>query len=283
VAIVAITRQAGSDGDPLGEQLADRLQYRLVRRTDLLRLAADVGGPGAWERSPELRERTPSFWERLNEDRQRHASVLRSVVVQLAEQDDVVIVGLGAGQLLSRLGQVLRLLVIAPPDVRLARVMQAGFEDTPGPLNQEQARDLIRRRDRETVGYMRYLFRIDWLEPHHWDMVINTGRFTLPQTVEVIVAMIDGGQLEPNAADRQRLANLGLACRVESALMRQPSVWVNGLKVWADRGHVRLEGEVLAEDDRDPILAVEDIVREIEGVQSIDSALRIQPPPRLSM
>jgi cytidylate kinase len=283
VAIVAITRQAGSDGDALGELVADCLGYRLVRRTDLLRLAADVGGPGAWERSPELRERTPSFWERLNEDRQRHVSVLRSVVVQLAEEDDVVIVGLGAGQLLSRLGQVLRLLVVAPPEVRLERVMESGFEDTRGPLSQDQARELIRRRDRETVGYMRYLFRIEWLEPHHWDMVINTGRLSLPQAVELIAAPIRHGDLQPTSADRQRLGNLALACRVESTLMRQPTVWVNGLKVWADRGHVRIEGEVLAEDDRDPVLAVEDIVREIEGVQSIDCALRIQPPPRLSM
>ena len=49
---------------------------------------------------PELRERSATFWERLNDERPRYASVLRRAVTQLAEEGDVVIVGLGGGQLL---------------------------------------------------------------------------------------------------------------------------------------------------------------------------------------
>ncbi len=282
MAIVAITRQAGSQGDALGEAVAARLGYDLVRRTDLLRLAADIGGPDAWDQSPELRERNPSFWERLNDDRQRHVGVLRSVVVQLAERDRVVIVGLGAGQLLGQLHQVLRLLVIAPPKVRLARVMDSGFEETPGPLSHEQAQELVRRRDRETIGYMRYLFHIDWLEPQHWDLVINTGRFSVGQASELIAAMVEGGLAEPTAADRERLGNMALACRVESTLLRDPSIWINGLKVRADDGHVTIEGDVMADDDADPIETAQGIARAVPGVTSVVAELRLQPPPRLT-
>jgi cytidylate kinase len=279
--VITVSRHPGSLGDTLARALAERLSYRLVERNELIQLAERIGGPDiAWERSPELRERSPSFWERLNEERRRYASVLRRVTTHLAEEDDVVIAGLGAGQLLKGLSHVLRLQVVAPVELRLERVMERGFDDIQGPLTRERARDLIRSRDREAAGYMRYLFNIDWMDPQYWDMVINTGRFTVPQAAEIVAAVVENGLLEPSLPDRQRLANLVLASRVESTVLGDPSVWVNGLKVVAQDGHVRLEGEVITEDDRD---AVEQVVRAIEGVTAIDNDLRVQPPPLTGM
>src|SRR5918912_3373665 len=229
MAVITISRHPGSLGDTIARALAERLHYRLVERNELVQLAETVGGADvAWERSPELRERSPSFWERLNEERRRYASVLRRVTTTLAEEDNVVIVGLGAGQLLKGLSNVLRLQIIAPMDVRLERLMERGFDDVPGPLSRDRARDLIRKADRDISGYMRYLFNIDWLEPQHWDMVINTGRFSVSETVEIVVAIVDSGTLEPSGLDRQRLANLSLASRVEATVLGDPTVWVNG-------------------------------------------------------
>src|SRR5919197_5691723 len=275
--VITVSRHPGSLGDTLARALAERLQYRLVDRGELVQLAETVGGPhAAWERSPELRERSPSFWERLNEERRRYASVLRRVTTHLADEGDVVIVGLGAGQLLKGLSNVLRLQIIAPMDVRLERVMERGFDDVPGPLSRDRARDLIRQRDRDISGYMRYLFNIDWLEPHHWDIVINTGRFSVLETVDIVVAIVDSGALEPSAMDKQRLATLSLASRVEATVLGDPTVWVNGLKVVAQDGRVRIEGEVITEEDRD---AVEQVVRAIDGVRHVENDLRVQPPP----
>jgi cytidylate kinase len=261
--------------------LAERLTYRLVERAELVQLAERFGGSDvAWDRAPELRERSPSFWERLNEERRRYASVLRRVTTQLAQDDDVVIVGLGSGQLLKGLTNVLRLQIIAPMDVRLERVMERGFDEIAGPLSRDRARDLIRKQDRDISGYIRYMFNIDWLEPHHWDLVINTGRFSVSETVEIVAAIVDSGALEPSTLDQQRLANLALASRVEATVLGDPTVWVNGLKVVAQDGRVRIEGEVITEEDRE---AVEQIVHAIEGVRQIDNDLRVQPPPLTGM
>src|SRR3982074_1356694 len=126
MAVITISRHPGSLGDTVARAAAERLRYRLVERTELGRLAERIGGSDvAWDRAPELRERSPSFWERLNEERRRYASVLRRVTTQLAEEDGVVIAGLGAGQLLKGLSNVLRLQIIAPMDVRLERGLAA--------------------------------------------------------------------------------------------------------------------------------------------------------------
>jgi cytidylate kinase len=281
MAVITISRHPGSLGDTIARALADRLDYRLVERSELIRVAERIGGTDvAWDRAPELRERSPSFWERLNEERRRYASVLRRATTQLAEEDDVVIVGLGGGQLLKGLSNVLRLQIIAPMDVRLERVMERGFDDVPGPLSRDKARDLIRKADRDTNGYMRYMFNIDWLEPHHWDLVINTGRFSVHETVDIVTAIVASGMLEPSTLDRQRLGNLALASRVEATVLGDPTVWVNGLKVVAQDGRIRMEGEVITEEDRE---AVEQIVREIEGVRHVENDLRVQPPPLTGM
>jgi cytidylate kinase len=281
VAVITISRHPGSLGDTVARALADRLNYRLVERGELVQLAERIGGSDvAWDRAPELRERSPTFWERFNEERRRFASVLRRVTTQLAEDDDVVIVGLGGGQLLKGLSNVLRLQIIAPMDVRIERLMERGFDDVPGPLSRDRARDLIRHSDRDIAGYMRYLFNIDWLESHHWDMVINTGRFSVSETVEIVVAIVDSRALEPSAMDRQRLANLSLASRVEATVLGDPTVWVNGLKVVAQDGRVRIEGEVITEEDRE---AVEQVVRAVDGVRHIENDLRVQPPPLTGM
>lgn len=281
MAVITISRHPGSLGDTIARALAERLNYRLVERNELIKLAERIGGPDvAWERSPELRERSPSFWERLNEERRRYASVLRRVTTHLAEEDDVVITGLGAGQLLKGLGNVLRLQIIAPTEVRLERVMERGYDEIHGPLSKDKARDLIRANDRDAAGYMRYLFNIDWMDPQHWDIVLNTGRFSVDEAVAIVAAIVESGALEPSAVDRQRLANLVLASRVEATVLGDPTVWVNALKVVAQDGRVRIEGEVITEEDRD---AVEQVVRMIEGVRHIDNDLRVQPPPLTGM
>jgi cytidylate kinase len=281
MAVITISRHPGSLGDTIARAVAERLNYRLVEREELIRLAERIGGTDvAWDRAPEMRERSPSFWERLNEERRRYASVLRRATTELAEEDCVVIVGLGGGQLLKGLSNVLRLQLIAPMEVRLERVMERGFDDVPGPLSRDKARDLIRKSDRDIGGYMRYMFNIDWLEPHHWDMVINTGRFGIGETVQMVAAIVDSGMLEPSTLDKQRLANLALASRVEATVLGDPTVWVNGLKVIAQDGRVRMEGEVITEEDRD---AVEQIVQSIEGVRQTDNDLRVQPPPLTGM
>jgi cytidylate kinase len=279
VPIVTLSRLPGSLGDEVAQGLAERLGFRLVTRPELIRLADEqLGGPGAWERSPELGERAPSFWERVTGERQhyRYCAVLRSVVFQRAEQDDVVIAGLGAGRVLRGLPQVLAVLVTAPPDVRLERIVERGFEGVAGPLPRDRARDLLRRREHDSATYMRYMFGINWLEAHHWDLVLDTSRFAVPQSVEVLSAIVERGLLQATPADRQRLADLGLASRVEQTLLGRPGVLPDRLKVVADSGRVRLEGEVGDEADR---AAAEQAARAVPGVRELQSELLVHAPP----
>lgn len=267
---------AGALGDEVAEGLAQHLGYRLVRREDLIRLAGEfLGTDDALERSPELRERSPSFWERLNESRQRYSTVLRSVVIGLAEEGDVVIIGLGAGQFLRGLRHVIRVQIIASRELRAQRLVESGDPQVKGSFTPDQARDYLRQRDRDSAGYIRYLAGIDWLDSSYWDVVVNTGSFTVEESVELIAAAARVRNASADARDEQRLRNLALASRVEVELVTSQQVWVSNLHVVARQGEVRVEGSVVTDEDRD---VAEQVALGVEGVRVVQNALRIQPP-----
>ena len=58
MAVITISRHPGSLGDTIARALAERLQYRLVERSELIQVAERIGGTDvAWDRAPEMRER----------------------------------------------------------------------------------------------------------------------------------------------------------------------------------------------------------------------------------
>src|SRR5919204_5080976 len=121
--VVTLTRQIGSLGDEIGRTLADQLGYRYLDSHGVFEAMRAYGGD-VEPTAPEVQEKQPSFWERLNEERRRHSIMLRSAVYSFAKEDDCVIVGLGASMLLRGLSHVLKALTIAPLETRVQRVME---------------------------------------------------------------------------------------------------------------------------------------------------------------
>lgn len=279
MAIITVTRQIGSEGDAIGRALAERLGYRFLDKRSVaqaMRAYGDDVAPG----TPEIEEKQPSFWERLNEERRRHTIMLRSAVYSFALEDNCVIVGVGASMLLRGLSHVLKVLCVAPFEVRVKRVMEQGAPEQGGPLEREAAVELVRNRDREVAGYLRYLFNVDYLDPKLYDVVLNTGRWEVPGAVEYLSDLLQLPELTKTPESAQRLADLALGSLVEARIVSSTGVWVHGLRATAERGVVTITGEVITDEDRD---IAEEIAGAVPGVRSVINELRIQPPPLTGM
>lgn len=277
--IVTVTRQLGSEGDAIGRALAERLGFRHLDKRSIVQAMRAYGGEVELS-APEIEEKKPSFWERLNEERRRHSILLRSAVYSFALENDCVIVGVGASMLLKDLSHVLKVLTIAPLEVRVGRVMADGSLDQPGPANAEAAQEMIRGKDRETAGYLRYLFNIDFLEPKHYDIVINTARWSVGSVAEYLGDLIKFPEINKTSESAERLQNLALASLVEARLVNNAGIWVHGLRVTAEQAEVTLTGEVITDEDRD---IAEEIAANVPGVRDVINELRIQPPPLTGM
>ena len=276
--VVTIARQLGSLGDEIGQALAARLGFRYLDHHLLPSYVRDFGEvePNA----PEIAETRPSFWERLNEERRRHAIMVRSGVYRFARDNDAVIVGLGANVLLGGLSHVLRVLTVAALTPRVERVMQKGTVGNPKPLSREEATEIVRRSDRERGGYIRYMHNTDWNDVHGYDLVLNTSSLTIEQGVAWTAATLERAEVTPTAGSLQAIEDLALAGRVEAILISNSGLWVHGLKATAERGVVTISGEVITDEDRE---YAEEAARAVDGVRLIVNELRIQPPPLTGM
>lgn len=280
MAVVTIARQVGALGDEVGRALAERVGYQFVDRQALLNAAAAYTQVEISTSVPEIEERKPSFWERLNEERNRYRVILRSAMLEFAVQDRAVVIGMGGGFMLGDFSHVLRTMAVSPLGTRIDRIAQAGTPERPGPIEREVARDYVRHADRERSGFVRYLFNVDWLEPDRYDVVINTGRLSVGDAAAALAAAVEQVHLTLTPESAERLNNAAVASRCEASLLSNAGIWVSGLQVVADGSVVYLNGEVITDEDRD---VAEEIAMRVPGVTRVVNDLRIQPPPLTGM
>lgn len=272
--IVTIARQLGSHGNEISRALAARLNYRYLDTRHLPDYVREFGD--VEPTAPEMSETQPTFWERLNEERQRHAIIVRCGVYNFAKDDDAVIVGLGANFLLKDVSHTLRCMTIAPLETRVRRVA----DRSDGAIDRAAASDAIRRSDRERNGYIRYMHNADWTSVRGYDLILNTQVLTPEQGLNTILYALERADVHPTATSMQQIDDLALGSRVEAVLISNAGIWVHGLRATADRGVVTVAGEVITDEDRE---YAEDVARGVSGVRGIVNELRIQPPPLTGM
>jgi hypothetical protein len=133
---------------------------------------------------------------------------------------------------------------------------------------------LIEQRDRQSAEYIRHAFGIDWLDPHQWDLVINTGRANPHAVVDMLVhytQTLIRDRDEQDDLNRQQLTN-----RIEQALLADDKLGVHSLRVRFDAGGaIVLEGEALAHADRE---RAETTVRHIAPQAAVDNQIVVRPP-----
>jgi cytidylate kinase len=271
VAVITFSREAHSGTRDIARLLAERLGYRYVSRDEL---SVAVSARSGVERTPQTAEsegRALSLLEQLGEqltgDRAAYRAALKAVVTELAMADNVVLVGHGAGQFLADVRGVIRVFVVAPMEDRIARVMAEGEVDA------DRARRIVEQQDRESAAYLRDLFDVDWMDPHQWDLVINAGRASTRATLDMLAQYAE--TLVRNQSDQDTLSRLQLATRIEHVLLADDDLGVSKLQVHVDTGTVVLEGEALAQEDRE---RAEALARSVDPRVPLTNRIVVHPP-----
>jgi cytidylate kinase len=271
VAVITFSREAHSGTQDLARLLADRLGYGYVGRDELTRAVAARSGVERQPQSLETEGRSLSRLQQLGEhltgEREAYVAALRAVVTELALADDVVIVGHGAGHFLADLRTVVRIFVVAPVADRVARLQAEQPE-----LDASRARQLIEGEDRESAEYLRYLFGIDWLDPHQWDLVINTGRVNPQVALDMLVSYTRS--LVRDRAEAADLQRQDLANRLEQALIKDDH-GIDHLRIHFESNTLILEGEALTVEDRE---RTEATARALAAETALLNQIVVRPP-----
>ncbi|MCW5940963.1 MAG: cytidylate kinase-like family protein [Fimbriimonadaceae bacterium] len=182
---LAISRQIGAGETTIAPVVAQRLGWRLLDREFLDREAADLGAP-----LPEVAahdERAPRWTDRwfASENAERFFGALRRVVLRVAEEGNVVLVGRGAGFLLREQG-ALHVRLIADMPFRIRRVMEVRW------VSEDRAKAIIRESDAHRIAYHRRFFDLDWTDPLQYDATIAASRLGIEGTTDLLVALARG-------------------------------------------------------------------------------------------
>lgn len=269
--IFTISRQIGSLGDAVAQELAKRLNVPLIDRSKMVAEAYRYGLATERQTPPEIAERKPTLLQRLDEERHRFSVLLRAMLYDFAAtQETTVILGLTAQVLFKNVRHAIRTLTVAPFMVRVERVMREEG------LDRQAAITVVRQSDSDRAGYHQYLHHVEWLRPELYDLVINTEYMRTNTVVELLLRAADLPDFQPTAASRQALEDLALAARVEAILVTSSRVAIDTLEVRAERGQVTVSGLVYTEEERE---TAEQIVRETPGVRVLVSDIRLKPLP----
>lgn len=269
MAIVTISHQMGAGGPDIGMALGQRLGYHYVDQEILTDAVRRYGV--AEEKLSHLDESKPTLFERFDTETRHYITVLQTTLLEMAESDNVVLMGRGGQWLLRGIPHVLRVRVIAPFEQRVKAWIKRTTEMTGEAPSHRAAVDLVRRDDVEKGGRMRYLYEVDIADPALYDLVVNTEKLRGEAVVEMIERAVRRPEMATTDSGRRVVASRALASRVQVALATHPDTRRYRISVEAQDGVVTLEGTAAL--DR----AVE-VARGVPGVVHVKTQQLDLPP-----
>lgn len=271
MSVIAISRGTFSGGETLARRVAERLQYSCLSREANLEAAAQRYLVPADELAAAL-EKRPSFWERMLGERAAYLAFVRATLCEHARGGRLVYHGYLGQLLLAGVSHVISVRVIAAADFRVqaAQRQQA--------CSREEALAYIAKADKERREWTRFLFEVDWEDPHLYDVVLNLSRMSLEAACETVAQLTERDEFQPNPASLKAMEDLTLQSQVSAALATDFRTRGAELRVTADDGTVTVTGRSRWPEVAD---AVPDVVRRVAGVKAVKCGITgiSQPSP----
>ena len=187
---VAISRESGAWGGSVARELGARLDWPVYDRELLEKISEETGlQTELLESLDEHESHRASEWLRslvgaLSVTSAQYGRQLLKTVSALAARGHCVIVGRGAGLLLPQ-SSTLRVRLVAPRMTRAERERaKLSLADEATALSHVDKIDALR------AEFVRKHFHEDVSDIHHYDIVLNTARFSVSQCAELIVAAL---------------------------------------------------------------------------------------------
>ncbi len=183
MAILTISRDLGSGGREVGLMLSSSLGYRFVDRERILAQLKAAGHK--WEKWTEgMDEHTPRLWERYDWSYSSFVAMVQSAIMNEAASNGVIIMGRGGNYLLKGVPFALRVRIVALFEERVARVSE--LEE----IDEDSARWLIQRTDRERAGFLLTVYGRDGKDPADYDFVFDSTATPIDRIAAEITGLL---------------------------------------------------------------------------------------------
>jgi cytidylate kinase len=218
--VVTIRGQMGSGAPEIGKIIAEKLHIDYIDRE----IIADVANRLKWSKEGiEDKEAPPgTLLGRITEalgrgypigpgytgaylpmfeiplDDVQYLNGLEYIIKELASSQRVVIRGRGSQFILKEFPGALHILVVAPEDMRIKRVMSSLN------LSESDARKQMVRSDNSHHEFIRRYFRADLENPVNYDVVVNTSNLSFEGTAMLAIEALELKHKTPRSPTAQQ-------------------------------------------------------------------------------
>jgi hypothetical protein len=189
------------------------------------------------------------------------------VLYDFARRDHAVILGRGGQALLREIPGTLHVRVVAPLEDRIKRLVELKESD------EQQAEQLLAQSDRDSSGFIRSFFDVDWEDVTLYDLILNTRSMSVGSAVSIIAEATRAPEISHRAADVEAgLEDKALMQKTRAVLVGFPGIDLTRIEV--TRGFIVLSGLARSKDNIESCCAA---VRQVDGVKEVHSKLEIVP------
>lgn len=178
MSVITISRQLGSMGRDAALLVAQRMGYRFVWR-DMINEAARRAS------TPHVALATIDELDILGiqpsaKDRKAYCAAVSQVMHELADADNVVILGRAGQVVLAAHPYAIHVRIVAPVSVRMDRIVRHMQ------VTLEAAQSQINASDQHRRDYLRRFYKQDWDDPALYDLTINTAHLSTSAVADII-------------------------------------------------------------------------------------------------
>ncbi|MCB0166667.1 MAG: cytidylate kinase-like family protein [Anaerolineae bacterium] len=199
MATITISREYGSDGVKIGQEVAELLGYDFVDK----RIIEGIFRQYGLTKFNDLYTSAPGFWDLTSATNLLIVSMLNETMEALAYRGNTVILGRGGFASLSGYADVLNVRIQAPLAARVQQVMaRENLTD------RQQAEAHIRDDDRARRKFIQMFYNKQWDVEAHFDLVIDTGTVTTEMATNWIIEaarVLEKKELPPDAVTTKGL------------------------------------------------------------------------------
>jgi cytidylate kinase len=243
MAVVTISRELGSGGSEVGLLLSKSLGYSFVDRESILDRLKAAGHK--WERWTEgLDEHTPRVWEKYDWSYRGFVAMVQSVIMNEASSGRAIVIGRGGNYLLRGVPFVLRVRVVGRMEERVAMICEREGVD------EESARWLIERTDRERAGYLLGVYGRDGTDPADYDVVFDSTAMPVDRIAAAITGTLSEKDRLMDEKSMNDLKMKALAADIKARLFTTLPFFISTLEVDFDGGAVCVRGVVRLPKER---------------------------------
>lgn len=275
MAIITISRQPYSFGDEIAQEIAKKLNYKLIDKFIINNKVKDFHCNFSDELHDLANEKEPGFFKHFFKNPEVYNCLVQAILFEEASHDNIVIKGRG-GQYILNQPYVLKIRIMAPFNVRCS------YLEKKERVNHSLAEKLLAKKDHEREYFIRYLFKKDISKTNSYDLIFTgqiscfdhykLGADLIISTILDYAKKIEKTQpLTENNKDN--LKRLSLEKRVEATIKKEISSEHVDLNIGCEKlGDIKITGFVADEIERNKIFKLAQLCH---GVNSVDNQLSV--------